>query len=63
MIIWKKALIQQLDEQQKIEVTAAAAEYEHRLQRGSKAIFHIEAFVAKFMSVYKRYLLDMEDMV
>ena len=28
------------------------------VQCGSKAIFHIEAFLAKFMSVYKRYLLD-----
>ncbi len=28
---------------------------EHRMQMGSKAIFHLEAFVAKFMSIYKRY--------
>lgn len=54
------ALIKSLDEQQKIEVAGLAAEYEHRLQRGSKAIFHLEAFVAKFMSVYKSYLLDLE---
>lgn len=53
-------LIKSIDEQQKIEVTAIATEYEHRLQRGSKAIFHLEAFVAKFMSVYKSYLLDLE---
>lgn len=33
-----------------------AAYYEHRLQQGSKAIFHLEAFVAKFMAVYKRFL-------
>jgi hypothetical protein len=25
------------------------------MQMGSKAIFHLEAFVAKFMSIYKRY--------
>ena len=54
------ALIKSLDEQQKIEVANLAAEYEHRLQRGSKAIFHLEAFVAKFMGVYKAYLLDLE---
>jgi hypothetical protein len=30
---------------------------------GSKPIFHIEAFVAKFMAVYKRYLLDLDQMV
>lgn len=29
---------------------------EHRMQMGSKAIFHLEAFVAKFMSIYKRYV-------
>ena len=29
------------------------------VQCGSKAIFHIEAFLAKFMSVYKRYLLEL----
>jgi len=31
---------------------------EHRLKIGSKAIFHIEAFVAKFMSLYKRWLVN-----
>jgi hypothetical protein len=30
---------------------------EHRMQMGSKAIFHLEAFVAKFMSIYKRYVV------
>ena len=33
-----------------------AAFYEHRLQLGNKAIFHLEAFVAKFMSIFKRFL-------
>mmetsp|Transcript_15236 Transcript_15236/g.39170 ORF Transcript_15236/g.39170 Transcript_15236/m.39170 type:complete len:357 (+) Transcript_15236:44-1114(+) len=54
------ALIKSLDEQQKIDVAALAAEYEHRMQKGSKVIFHLEAFVAKFMSIYKSYLLDLE---
>jgi replication factor C subunit 3/5 len=44
------------DGQLKAEVTAMAASYEHRLQLGNKAIFHIEAFIAKFMSIYKRFL-------
>lgn len=30
---------------------------EHRLQLGSKEIFHLEAFVAKFMSLYKAWLV------
>jgi replication factor C subunit 3/5 len=32
-----------------------AAFYEHRLQEGQKAIFHLEAFVAKFMAGYKQW--------
>lgn len=38
-----------------LQVVQWAAHYEHRLQEGSKAIFHIEAFVAKIMSVYKTW--------
>jgi len=44
------------DGQLKAEVTQMAAYYEHRLQLGTKAIFHLEAFVAKFMAIYKRFL-------
>ncbi len=35
-----------------------AAAFERRLGDGSKAIIHIEAFVARFMSLYKRFLLS-----
>jgi replication factor C subunit 3/5 len=38
-----------------VEVAKQAAFYEHRLQEGQKAIFHLEAFVAKFMSIYKNW--------
>ncbi|KAL2232875.1 UNVERIFIED_CONTAM: Replication factor C subunit 3 [Sesamum indicum] len=31
---------------------------EHRLRLGQKAIFHLEAFVAKFMSIYKGFLIE-----
>jgi len=50
-------LLKLLDSEIKFEVIKWAAFYEHRLQVGSKAIFHLEAFIAKFMAVYKRYLL------
>lgn len=40
----------------KAEVTSMAAHYEHRIHQGNKAIYHLEAFVAKFMSIYKRFL-------
>ncbi|XP_065187228.1 replication factor C subunit 3-like [Sycon ciliatum] len=47
----------------KTEVTALAARYEHRLQLGSKTIYHIEAFIANFMKIYKRFLEEgMHDM-
>ncbi|XP_064637150.1 replication factor C subunit 3-like [Lineus longissimus] len=49
-------LIINCDGQLKADVTRIAAFYEHRLQLGQKAIFHLEAFVAKFMSIYKRFL-------
>uniref|UniRef100_A0A8C4VMR0 Replication factor C subunit 3 n=1 Tax=Gopherus evgoodei TaxID=1825980 RepID=A0A8C4VMR0_9SAUR len=38
------------------EVAQMAAFYEHRLQLGSKAIYHLEAFVAKFMALYKKFI-------
>lgn len=36
-----------------------AASYDQRLRAGSKAIFHLEAFVARFMAVYKGFLASM----
>ncbi|KAG8464094.1 hypothetical protein KFE25_000262 [Diacronema lutheri] len=39
-----------------MEVLHHAALYEVRMISGSKAIFHLEAFIAKFMAVYKRHL-------
>lgn len=57
-----KTLLQELltscDGQLKAEVTQIAAFYEHRLQLGQKAIYHLEAFVVKFMTIYKRFLED-----
>ncbi|XP_033097589.1 replication factor C subunit 3-like [Anneissia japonica] len=53
-----KELILNCDGQLKSEITQIAAFYEHRLQMGSKVIYHLEAFVAKFMSIYKRFLED-----
>lgn len=52
-------LLKSLDDELKHEVVEAAAFYEHRIAMGSKDIFHLEAFVAKFMAVYKKYLNDM----
>ncbi|KAJ7566381.1 hypothetical protein O6H91_02G100000 [Diphasiastrum complanatum] len=50
-------LMKKLDSELKHEVCHWAAFYEHRMQLGQKAIFHLEAFVAKFMSIYKKFLI------
>ncbi|KFM24547.1 Replication factor C subunit 3 [Auxenochlorella protothecoides] len=50
-------LMQKLDDELRQSVAEQAAFFEHRLQEGSKAIFHIEAFVARFMADYKNFLL------
>eukprot|EP00057_Strongylocentrotus_purpuratus_P024300 XP_011678774.1 PREDICTED: replication factor C subunit 3-like [Strongylocentrotus purpuratus] len=51
-----RELLKNCDGQLKTQVTHQAAFYEHRMQQGNKAIYHLEAFVAKFMSIYKRFL-------
>ncbi|XP_038996683.1 replication factor C subunit 3-like [Hibiscus syriacus] len=50
-------LLKKLDAELKHEVCHWAAYYEHRMHLGQKAIFHIEAFVARFMSIYKAFLI------
>ena len=54
-----RELMRSLDDELKHEVSALAAYYEHRIQIGNKEIFHLEAFVAKFMSLYKNFVLSM----
>ncbi|KAI8321322.1 P-loop containing nucleoside triphosphate hydrolase protein [Martensiomyces pterosporus] len=52
-------LVDGVDQKLKPEVVRQAAFYEHRLQSGQKAIVHLEAFMAKFMSIYKRHLMEL----
>jgi replication factor C subunit 3/5 len=54
-----RELCKSLDDDLKHELVHWAAYYEHRAQQGSKEIFHLEAFVAKFMAVYKKWLVAM----
>lgn len=51
-------LISKLDSELKFRFVYFAALYEHRMQQGSKPIFHIEALVAKLMSLYKVFLVE-----
>jgi replication factor C subunit 3/5 len=48
-----------LDDQLKYTVATWAAHYEARLSASDKAVFHIEAFVAKFMALYKEWTLQL----
>ena len=50
-------LVDQVDSVLKADVVHWAAFYEHRVKQGSKVIFHLEAFVAKFMRIYEMYLV------
>ena len=59
MVTLTRELMKALDDQLKHELAHWAAYYEHRIQQGSKEIFHLEAFVAKFMAVYKRWIVSM----
>lgn len=52
-------LIKNLDDSLKHEVIESAAFYEHRIAMGSKDIFHLEAFLAQYMAIYKRYLNEL----
>ena len=53
------SLLKTMDQEIMGKIIEAAAEYDHRLRLGNKDIFHLEAFVAKAMSIYKRYLMDL----
>ncbi|KZF20004.1 hypothetical protein L228DRAFT_233427 [Xylona heveae TC161] len=53
-------LIPKIDDALKAEVIRWSAFYEHRLRIGSKAIFHLEAFVAKFMRILESFIMGMD---
>ncbi|KAF3069161.1 hypothetical protein CFAM422_007127 [Trichoderma lentiforme] len=49
-----------IDDGLKGEVIKWSAFYEHRIKTGTKVIFHLEAFVAKFMRILEMYLMSMD---
>ncbi|KAI5858459.1 P-loop containing nucleoside triphosphate hydrolase protein [Tricharina praecox] len=53
-------LIERIDDQLRAEVIKWSAFYEHRIHIGTKHIFHLEAFVAKFMRILEGYLMGIE---
>jgi replication factor C subunit 3/5 len=52
-------LIPKVDNALKSEIVKWSAHYEHRIRMGSKVIFHLEAFVAKFMRIYERSVIHL----
>ena len=54
----QKELVKNCDGELKTELCQIAAFYEHRLQKGNKAIYHMEAFVAKFMAIFMKFVED-----
>ncbi|GAB5371439.1 hypothetical protein AAMO2058_001580100 [Amorphochlora amoebiformis] len=54
-----KNLLSRMDDELKFKVIEQAAFFEHRMKIGSKPIYHLEAFVAKFMSMYKKFVISM----
>ncbi|KAL2434722.1 Replication factor C subunit 5 [Exophiala dermatitidis] len=59
-LCFKLCNLPEVDDSLKPEVVRWASFYEHRVRLGSKVIFHLEAFVAKFMRVFEGYLVGMD---
>ena len=51
-----RELVKTCDGTLKTDLVSLAASYEHRLTQGSKAIYHLEAFIAKFMAMYMKFV-------
>jgi replication factor C subunit 3/5 len=50
-----------LDSQLQHVVIHWSAFYEHRIKTGTRPIFHLEAFIAKYMSSYKNSQLSYDE--
>ncbi|PVU90132.1 hypothetical protein BB561_005008 [Smittium simulii] len=53
-------LLDKVDDNIKPDIILEAAKYEERMNKGQKPIFHLEAFVAKFQAMYKRFLMELD---
>ncbi len=45
-----------VDDEISAEVCKVAAKFDHHLTKGTKPIFHLEAFVARLMQIYSEFL-------
>ncbi|GAA5823304.1 hypothetical protein JCM10212_000822 [Sporobolomyces blumeae] len=55
-----RRLLDRVDEPLKADVAYWAAFYDHRLRQGNKPIFHLEAYIAKIMMIYKNHQFGMD---
>ncbi|TKX24160.1 replication factor C subunit 5 [Elsinoe australis] len=53
-------LMPKIDDSLKSEVVKWAAFYERRIRTGTKVIFHLEAFVAKFMRIAESFIMGID---
>ncbi|KAL1465199.1 hypothetical protein WDU94_004788 [Cyamophila willieti] len=53
-----EGLLANCDSDLKTKSIQLAATFEHRIHKGSKPIFHLEAFVASFMAIYLQFMED-----
>ncbi|TIB03434.1 hypothetical protein E3P96_00739, partial [Wallemia ichthyophaga] len=54
-------ILTMVDDSIRADLIYWAAFYEHRMRKGSKQIFHLEAFIAKVMSIHKAFMCGFED--
>mmetsp|Transcript_6885 Transcript_6885/g.11351 ORF Transcript_6885/g.11351 Transcript_6885/m.11351 type:complete len:385 (+) Transcript_6885:24-1178(+) len=52
------ALMENVDDSLRKDIVHWAAYHEHRMQQGAKPIIHLEAFLARFMQIYKKWQLE-----
>jgi len=53
------ALMKRLDDTLRFQVAEWAAFHEHRMNQGSKKVVHIEAFMARFMQIYRSWTISL----
>ncbi|KAF2460254.1 activator 1 38 kDa subunit [Lineolata rhizophorae] len=53
-------LVSKVDDELKPEIVKWSAFFEHRIRTGSKVIFHLEAFVAKFMRIMESHSMGLD---
>jgi len=49
------ALMNRVDDSLRYDIAKWSSFHEHRMHLGSKSILHLEAFIAKFMAIYKKW--------